>query len=154
MKGTVIQVGDGRGFVIATKEARYVVTAAHCLPNLPPADPAAYAKDRTHPDFLGPLGGPRDVWAECVFANPVADLAVLARPDDQELSGRAAAYDHLIQAAKRFAIGSLKFLAGSAACPAIRRPATHGCCRSTASGSRAGSSALAWCCGSSCSAAD
>ena len=31
MKGTVIQVGDGRGFVIATKEARYVVTAAHCL---------------------------------------------------------------------------------------------------------------------------
>jgi hypothetical protein len=34
MKGTVIQVGDGRGFVIATREARYVVTAAHCLPNL------------------------------------------------------------------------------------------------------------------------
>ena len=44
MKGTVIQVGDGRGFVIATKDARYVVTAAHCLANLPPADAAAYVQ--------------------------------------------------------------------------------------------------------------
>jgi hypothetical protein len=29
--GTVVQVGDGRGFIIATKCARYVVTAAHCV---------------------------------------------------------------------------------------------------------------------------
>jgi hypothetical protein len=78
MKGTVIQVGDGRGFCITTKRARYVVTAAHCLPDLPPADAAAYTQDRTYRDFLGPLGGLRNVWAECVFANPVADLAVLA----------------------------------------------------------------------------
>jgi hypothetical protein len=32
MRGTVIKVGSGgRGFIIETKEARYVVTAAHCL---------------------------------------------------------------------------------------------------------------------------
>jgi Trypsin-like peptidase domain len=108
MKGTVIQVGDGRGFVIATKEARYVVTAAHCLPNLPPADPAAYTEERTYRDFLGPLGARRDVWAECVFANPVADLAVLAQPDGQELSDRADAYDKLIEAATPFTVGKLQ----------------------------------------------
>ena len=110
MKGTVIQVRDGRGFVIATKEARYVVTAAHCLQNLPSVDAAAHSQNRTYRDFLGPLGGPRDVWAECVFANPVADLAVLARPDDQALSDRAAAYDHLIEAARRFTVGKLQSL--------------------------------------------
>ena len=102
-------------------------------------------QDRTYRDFLGPLWWPP--WmsgAECVFANPVADLAVLARPDSQELSDRADAYDHLIEAATPFTVGRLpKSSAGGAACPAIRRPATHGCCRSTASGSRAGSQALA-----------
>ena len=37
-----IRVGDGRGFVVDTAEdefyikLRYVITAAHCLPRLPP----------------------------------------------------------------------------------------------------------------------
>jgi hypothetical protein len=41
---TVVQARGGRGFVIATEEARYVVTAAHCLPD--PAA-AAYTHERT-----------------------------------------------------------------------------------------------------------
>ena len=109
MTGTVIQVGDGRGFVIATKEARYVVTAAHCLPNLPPTDPAADSHERTYRDFLGPLDGRRDVWAECVFANPVADLAVLSEPDNQALSEQAGAYRQLAQTATPFALDRLQF---------------------------------------------
>ncbi len=70
----VIKVGDGRGFIM--EEAfridtrglaqilrrsgkpyrlrrsiprRIVVTAAHCLPKLPPADPNAFAHERTYP---------------------------------------------------------------------------------------------------------
>ena len=105
--GTVIRVGEGRGFFIATEEARFVVTAALCLPKLPPAHPAAYTHERTYADFLGPLGGPRDVWAECVFVDPVADLAVLCQPDGQALSDHADAYDRLSEEASPFPLGKL-----------------------------------------------
>ncbi len=110
MAGTVIRVTDGgRGFIIATEEARFVVTAAHCLPKLPPAHPAAYTEERTCADFLGLLGGPCDVWAECVFVDPVADLAVFCPPDNPELSEQADAYDRLTEAATPFALGKLRF---------------------------------------------
>jgi hypothetical protein len=33
----IVAVGDGRGFVVQVDEHRYVITAAHCLPDLPPA---------------------------------------------------------------------------------------------------------------------
>ncbi len=95
--GTVIQVGEGREFIIATEEARYVITAAHCLPQLPPAHPWSYLQERTYADFLGLLGGPRDVWAECLFVDPVADLAVLCQPDNQELYDQADAYSRLTE---------------------------------------------------------
>src|SRR5262249_3397501 len=63
MLGTVVQVVDGgRGFLIETKKARYVVTAAHCLKECPPAHAASYTSERTYPRFLGALNGPCDVW--------------------------------------------------------------------------------------------
>ena len=35
-KRAVVQVGDGRGFVVGAGEYdRYVITAAHCLPRQP-----------------------------------------------------------------------------------------------------------------------
>jgi hypothetical protein len=50
MLGTVIKVGSGgRGFIIETDEARYVVTAAHCLDELPPAHAAGSIEERTAP---------------------------------------------------------------------------------------------------------
>ena len=51
--GSVLTVGAGRGFVIATKnDRRYVITAAHCLPHLPPPNPAMYLEEMTYPSLL------------------------------------------------------------------------------------------------------
>ena len=108
----VIKVGGGRGFVIEVDRWRYVVTAAHCLPDMPPAHAASHPSERTFPDLLGPLRGPWTVWAECVFCDPVADLALLATPDSNELSAESDAYDTLVEAENvvPFAIGTLAFV--------------------------------------------
>jgi hypothetical protein len=82
----VMKVGEARGFLIAHEERRLIITAAHCLPHLPPAHPASYLEERTYPNLLGELDDPEPkVWAECLFADPIADLAVLGEPDGQEL---------------------------------------------------------------------
>jgi quinol monooxygenase YgiN len=58
---------------------RVVVTAAHCLPKLPPAHAAAYWQERPYANLLGRLDcGKTKVYAECLFADPVADIAVAA----------------------------------------------------------------------------
>lgn len=97
-KRSVLRVGEGgRGFVAELAPDRIVViTAAHCLPQLPPPLPACYMEERSHAALLGPLGGPLTVWAECVFADPLADVAVLAPPDRQSLLEEYEAYDTLI----------------------------------------------------------
>lgn len=108
----VLKVGEGRGFIIRHRvkippssspthssaqwksfvDYRLVVTAAHCLPKLPPAHAAAVNSDKTY-KLLGSLDGSKSgIWAECLFANPVADIAVLDRPSDQELGDEADAY--------------------------------------------------------------
>ena len=88
-KRAVVAVDGRRGFIIEATldhiQGRLIVTAAHCLPRLPPALATASAEERTYPKLLGPLGKRRpQVSAECVFADPVADIAVLAAPDDQQ----------------------------------------------------------------------
>jgi hypothetical protein len=104
--GTVVQVGDGRGFIIATKRVRYVVTAAHCVEPLPPPQPARYSSDVTYPNFIGPLGGERHVWAECAFIDLIADVAVFGQADNHE---QALAYVELTEQATPFPIGKLRF---------------------------------------------
>jgi hypothetical protein len=95
-KQAVITVGGGRGFVVeGDLEQRYIITAAHCLPWLPPSHGASYIEERTYQELLGTLGDEPSVWAECVFADPVADLAVLRKPDDQELFDEYIAYEEL-----------------------------------------------------------
>jgi hypothetical protein len=39
--------------------------------------------------LLSPLGAEPHVWAECLFVDPVADLAVLGPVDGQELYDEA-----------------------------------------------------------------
>ena len=57
LKSGVITVGQGRGFVVEGAGERLVITAAHCLPSLPPALPSFGLEARTH----GPLAS-RPPW--------------------------------------------------------------------------------------------
>jgi hypothetical protein len=93
----VVRVGEGRGFLVAATrrhESALVVTAAHCLPSWPEAQPDRW--DTLHRDLLGPLGAPPTVWADCLFVDPVGDIAVLGPVDDQELGEQADAYEKLV----------------------------------------------------------
>jgi hypothetical protein len=89
----IVAVGDGRGFIVGD----YIITAAHCLPFLPPAMPASYTHERTYGRLLAPLGGEPRVWAECMFVDPVGDIAVLGTPDEQELWAEASSYSELVE---------------------------------------------------------
>jgi hypothetical protein len=108
----VVKVGaGGRGFIVETEQGdRIVITAAHCVAaddrQLPRAHPWSYLHERTYQRVLGPLGKAKPtVWAECLFADPLADIAVLGSPDSQELSDQAEAYEALTSVAP-FAVGA------------------------------------------------
>jgi hypothetical protein len=108
----VLRVGDGRGFVVSYgRNKRAIVTAAHCLPRdpdgrlqLPPAHAASYTEERTYEALLGPLGAEPTLWAEVLFADPVADIAVLGPPDSQDFSDQLDAYEELVNNVHGFAI--------------------------------------------------
>ena len=105
----VVRVGTaGRGYIIEADQRRYVITAAHCLPRLPPAHSGAYTVERTFRRLLGPLSvRRRTVWAQCVFIDPVADIAVLSEPDGQELFNEHEAYEALTASVEPFPLGPL-----------------------------------------------
>jgi hypothetical protein len=88
MTRSIIRVGDGRGFLVWSRrwEEPIVLTAAHCLPRLPPPMPMSYTAERTYERLLGGLDVAAEVSAECLFVDPVADVAVLCAPDSQALS--------------------------------------------------------------------
>ena len=94
----LVKVGDGRGFVVQADRHRLVITAAHCLPRFPPCHGAMDISQRTYDNLLGPLDSEPNVWAECLFADPVADIAVFGTPDNQELYDEAEAYEALTEA--------------------------------------------------------
>ena len=98
----VLKVGGGRGFVVklGRRDRPLVLTAAHCLPFIPPPHLASYLAERTFKDLLGPLENTPTVWAECLFVDPVFDIAVLNSPDNQGLYEQAEAYEELIAATK------------------------------------------------------
>ena len=106
----VLKVGHGRGFVVNRRrhlghEERVIITAAHCLEHallvngtegLPPCHPDRYSVDETYKSLLGRLGEELTVWAQCLFADPIADIAVLGQPDHQafaELDAFGAYYE-------------------------------------------------------------
>jgi hypothetical protein len=56
LRNAVVRVGHGRGFIVEAADChigRLVITAAHCLPRLPPAHPARSLKERTCKKLLG-----------------------------------------------------------------------------------------------------
>jgi hypothetical protein len=102
LRSAVVRVGDGRGFAVKRRghlgrEEQIIITAAHCLPHVPPCHPARYPEEETYQRLLGPLGGEHTVWATCLFADPMADIAVLGQPDNQAWGDEADAYDQLME---------------------------------------------------------
>jgi len=82
MTSSVVRIGEGRGFVVQGPFRRLIITAAHCLPGLPPAHPAATANERTCRDILALIGQKPTISAECLFVDPIGDLAILGATDD------------------------------------------------------------------------
>jgi trypsin-like peptidase len=96
-KRAVIAVGRGRGFVVEGSRGKLcVITAAHCLPPLPPAHPGSHPQERTYENLLGRIGESPTVSAECLFVDPVADIAVLGEPDAPDLNEQHEAYCDLM----------------------------------------------------------
>jgi hypothetical protein len=78
--GSVVKVGDGRGFIVADGDRNvaeggksYVITAAHCLPTVPPPHLARYLEEATYPRLIGPLGADPGETAACVFVDTMAE---------------------------------------------------------------------------------
>jgi hypothetical protein len=103
-KGTVITVGKGRGFVVEHRGEYLVVTASHCLPWLPSGFGIAYSEEHVYRNMLGPLNSPPTVACECLFINPIADVAVVGVPDTQTYSDEADGYRALLEYATPFRI--------------------------------------------------
>jgi len=82
LKSGVITVGPGRGFIVEGAGERLVITAAHCLPSLPPAGPSFRLVARTFGPLLALRGEEPCAWAVCRFVHPIADIAVLGSPDN------------------------------------------------------------------------
>ncbi len=97
VKTAVIRVGEGRGFIVQGTEDRFVITAAHCLPRIPPCCSFSHSEERMFQNLLGKLGQEPNVWAECLFLDPIADIAVLGTPDDQAFSEQADSYRGLVE---------------------------------------------------------
>lgn len=111
-----------------------MITVAHCLPNLPPActfgseseltyqplallrGPAPTAQllpyreedrliERSRPVPTENDGSDvRRVLARCCFVNPVSDIAVLERPDDQDLPDESDIFDALVGSVPAFRV--------------------------------------------------
>jgi hypothetical protein len=72
---------------------------------LPSPHPFGDLQEKTYRNLLGPLGKAEPtVWAECLFFDPIADIAVLGSPDNQELDAQAEAYAELTESVTPFAI--------------------------------------------------
>jgi hypothetical protein len=104
---SVITVGAGRGFLAEIDDGEIaVITAAHCLPFFPPCFAGSYLEKRTYEALLGPLDTQSTVSAECLFADPIADIAVMGQPDSQALGDEADAYRQFVAHASPFPIAS------------------------------------------------
>jgi hypothetical protein len=102
----IVAVGAGRGFLVEKQNGeRLVITAAHCLPFLPPSHPGSYPQERTYANLVGLVGGSGTIWVECLFVDPVSDIAVLGTSDDQ-LFDESDAFDAFVEAQPAFPLAA------------------------------------------------
>lgn len=97
-KNSVIRVGYGRGFVARTVDNPVIITCAHCLPHMPPATGGIMkTEEKTYPRLVGALDHEPTITVECLFVDPVADVAVLGEPDGDILWEEAEAYHAFVE---------------------------------------------------------
>jgi hypothetical protein len=108
LKEAVVTVGEGRGFLVDRSPwPPDVMTAAHCLSSLPPAHPYSYPRERMYPNLLGPRLAAPTTWAECVFVDPIADVAVLSAPDGQVCYDESEEYEQFMAGRPTLRLGRL-----------------------------------------------
>jgi hypothetical protein len=108
LRHAIVKVGEARGFLVKMNNGETVViTAAHCLPDLPPAHMGSHLEERTYPNLLGPLGEKPTLWVECLFVDPTADVAVLCRPDGQALFEQWDAYERFVDDRPSFRLAAI-----------------------------------------------
>jgi hypothetical protein len=105
-QAAVVTVGAGRGFVMQTAHERLILTTARCLPHLSSPDAGSDFRDRTFFDLLGPLQSDPAVSAECLFVDPIADVAVLGGPKSLR-DAEKDAYTALVETSATLRIGVL-----------------------------------------------
>jgi hypothetical protein len=103
----VVRVGEGRGFVLQARRrgGRVVVTAAHCLPELPPL--LSLVDERTYAAIIGPIGGELTVPAECLFLDLIADIALLGTPDNRAYPAQSATFSAFVEDLAPFRVSLL-----------------------------------------------
>jgi hypothetical protein len=121
LRKAILRVDGGRGFLVEqrrraypmqgetetlTVHTRYVVTAAHCLPWLPPSHPASYTEEHSYADLLGVVADVPSVTAECTYVDPVSDIALLCEPDNQVLPDEWDAWVDLVDERPRIRVAS------------------------------------------------
>jgi hypothetical protein len=107
----IVTVGTGRGFVIECADDRLIITAAHCLGDSLLCHPLPDPKERIYKSLIGLLGNATPTkaskaCAECRFADPISDIAVLGPPDI--LPGEADKYNDLLKTSVPFQISNLR----------------------------------------------
>jgi hypothetical protein len=107
---SVIRVGGGRGFIVDSNDPRIgkvVITAGHCLPFMPPCMNFSGPGEKTYGKLIGPIGKEPTICAECIFVDPISDLAILAAPDGQDLYDEHEAYERFVEPLVGFSVGNV-----------------------------------------------
>ncbi len=106
LRHAILKVGDSRGFVVEHDGGRLVITAAHCLPFFPRCKSFSNMDELTYRSLIGPLGGISTVWAQCLFVDPIANIAVLGAPDGLELWEKFDAYRTFLERVEPLPMGA------------------------------------------------
>jgi hypothetical protein len=108
LAASVVRVGEGRGFIVnGNDDGKLVITAGHCLPVMPPCMNFSDLSERTYRRLIGPIGREPTISAECMFVDPIGDLAVLGPPDNQDLSEECDIYEAFVEQLTAFSTADI-----------------------------------------------
>jgi hypothetical protein len=71
--------------VAGPREGKLIITVAHCLPYLPPANRARYLKEATYENLIGPIREAPNIWADVCSPTRSRTLPYSAPPTVRNL---------------------------------------------------------------------